>query len=95
MVPLSLRAAVSLRTEVALRAAAGLRAGRSTLAGDLPAVRLLRRGGSSPWGFVGQVFAMMINKRCVWKMYFLEMCWKGEYIIVVHKKRYHVIRGGK
>ena len=40
----SLHAAVSLGAEeVALRAAAGLRAG-TTLAGDLPAVRLLRRG---------------------------------------------------
>jgi len=49
----SLRAAVSSRAAVVLcAAAAGLRAGRSTLAGDLPAVRLLRRGGSSLWGFV-------------------------------------------
>jgi hypothetical protein len=24
----------------------------------------------------------------------LAMCWKGEYVEVVHKKRQHVIRGG-
>ena len=94
MVALSLIADVSLRAVLALRAAAGLRAGGSTLAGDLPAVRLLlRRGGSSGRGFVLLVFTMFI-KRCVWQMYFMVVCWKGEYIIVVHKKRYHVIRGG-
>ncbi len=28
-------------------------------------------------------------------MYSLEMCWKGEYVDVVHNKRQLVIRGGK
>ena len=71
--------------EVALRAAAGLRAG-TTLAGDLPAVRLLRRIDSSLWGFVRLVLAMMINKRCVWQMWSMVMCSKGEYVKVVLKK---------
>jgi hypothetical protein len=54
----SLRAAVALRAEVALRAAGGLRCGRLTLAGDLPAFRLLRRIGSSLW-----VGAALIKKK--------------------------------
>jgi len=54
-------AAVALCAAAGLRAAGSLCEAGSSLTGDLPAVRLLQRVGS-PWGFVGLVFAMMINK---------------------------------